>query len=37
LDEAILDYYKVREWDDDGKPTPGLLKRLDMEEFAANI
>ncbi len=36
LDEAILDYYKVREWDDDGKPTPGLIKRLGMEEFAAN-
>jgi aldehyde:ferredoxin oxidoreductase len=37
LDQAILDYYKVREWDADGKPTSGLLERLGMEEYAENI
>ncbi|MGA2465772.1 MAG: aldehyde ferredoxin oxidoreductase family protein [Thermodesulfobacteriota bacterium] len=37
LDQAILDYYKVREWDPNGKPTPGLLERLGMEEYAANM
>ncbi|MEW6664442.1 MAG: aldehyde ferredoxin oxidoreductase family protein [Thermodesulfobacteriota bacterium] len=37
LDEAILDYYKVREWDSDGRPTAGLLKRLGMKEYAENI
>jgi len=37
LDQAILDYYKVREWDADGKPTPGLLERLGMEEYAEDI
>jgi len=33
LEDAILDYYKVREWDENGKPTPGLIKRLGMEEY----
>jgi aldehyde:ferredoxin oxidoreductase len=33
LDDAIRDYYKVREWDENGKPTPGLIKRLGMEEY----
>jgi aldehyde:ferredoxin oxidoreductase len=37
LDQAILDYYKVREWDANGKPTPGLLERLGMEEYEENM
>jgi aldehyde:ferredoxin oxidoreductase len=37
LDQAILDYYKVREWDANGKPTPGLLERLGMEEYAEDM
>jgi aldehyde:ferredoxin oxidoreductase len=35
LDDAILEYYGVRGWDSEGRPTPELLKRLQMEEFAA--
>lgn len=34
LDEAILQYYGVRGWDDEGIPTDELLKRLGMEEYA---
>jgi aldehyde:ferredoxin oxidoreductase len=34
LDQAILEYYRVREWDESGKPTQQLIKRLGMEEFA---
>jgi len=34
LDDAIRDYYAVREWDKQGKPTPELLTRLGMEEFS---
>jgi aldehyde:ferredoxin oxidoreductase len=33
LEDAIRDYYKVREWDEKGRPTPGLIKRLGMEEY----
>jgi aldehyde:ferredoxin oxidoreductase len=33
LDEAILQYYGVRGWDDEGIPTEELLKRLDMESY----
>ena len=33
LDDAILEYYAVRGWDSDGKPTPELLQRLGMEEY----
>jgi len=34
LDQAILEYYRVREWGEDGKPTRQLIKRLGMEEYA---
>jgi len=37
LDQAIVDYYKVREWDANGKPTPGLLERLGMEEYVEDM
>lgn len=37
LEGAILEYYAARGWDQDGKPTKELLKRLGMEEFAAKI
>jgi aldehyde:ferredoxin oxidoreductase len=37
LDEAIMDYYKVRGWDENGKPTEELIKRLGMEEYAAKM
>jgi hypothetical protein len=37
LDQAILDYSRVLEWDANGKPTPGLLERLGMEEYAAKM
>ncbi|MBW2334568.1 MAG: hypothetical protein JRF06_05645, partial [Deltaproteobacteria bacterium] len=33
LENAILEYYAVRGWDADGKPTPELIRRLGMEEF----
>jgi uncharacterized FAD-dependent dehydrogenase len=28
---------KVREWDANGRPTPGLLERLGMEEYAEDM
>ena len=34
LEDAIMDYYRVRGWDEDGRPTPELIKRLGMEEYA---
>jgi aldehyde:ferredoxin oxidoreductase len=34
LDQAILDYYKVRGWDENGIPSAALLERLGMEEYA---
>jgi len=34
LDEAILQYYGVRGWDDEGIPTDELLIRLGMEDYA---
>ncbi len=37
LEEAINEYYKVREWDENGKPTSTLLKRLGMEKYAEEI
>ncbi len=33
LEDAILDYYRVRGWDGNGRPTPELIKRLGMEEY----
>jgi len=33
LDQAILDYYNVRGWDENGVPTAALLERLGMEEY----
>ncbi len=33
LEDAIREYYRVREWDESGKPTSGLIKRLGMEEY----
>jgi aldehyde:ferredoxin oxidoreductase len=35
LEDAILDYYRVRGWDENGKPTPELIKRLGMEEYGS--
>lgn len=37
LEGAILDYYAVRGWDQDGKPTQELIKRLGMEQYAAKM
>ena len=34
LEDAILEYYRVRGWDQGGKPTVDLIKRLGMEEYA---
>jgi aldehyde:ferredoxin oxidoreductase len=31
LDKMLAQYYRLRGWDEDGRPTPGLLKRLDIE------
>jgi len=31
LDEMLAQYYRLRGWDEDGRPTPGLLSRLDIE------
>jgi aldehyde:ferredoxin oxidoreductase len=33
LDDAIREYYAVRGWDSDGKPTPELMRRLGMEGY----
>jgi aldehyde:ferredoxin oxidoreductase len=33
LDNAILEYYGIRGWDSDGKPTPELIQRLGMEDY----
>jgi len=35
LDDAILEYYGVRGWDSEGRPTAELIKRLGMEDYAA--
>lgn len=34
LDQAILDYYKHRQWDSDGRPTATLLDRLEMQPYS---
>ena len=34
LEGAIMDYYKERGWDEDGKPTMAKLKDLGLEGFA---
>ena len=34
LDDAIREYYGVRGWDADGKPTPELIRRLGMGEYS---
>jgi aldehyde:ferredoxin oxidoreductase len=33
LDDAILDYYKVRGWDENGIPTKDKLKQVGLEDF----
>jgi aldehyde:ferredoxin oxidoreductase len=33
LDQAIREYYRVREWDENGKPTSQLVRRLGMDEY----
>jgi len=33
LEGAIMDYYRVRGWDGEGKPSQELIKRLGMEEY----
>lgn len=33
LEDAILDYYKERGWDTDGKPTMAKLKEVGLEDF----
>ena len=33
LEDAILDYYKERGWDEDGKPTPAKLEEVGLEGF----
>jgi aldehyde:ferredoxin oxidoreductase len=33
LDEAIMDYYKERGWDENGKPTLAKLKEVGLEEY----
>ncbi len=34
LDDGILDYYRERRWDKEGKPTKELLADLGMEKYA---
>jgi aldehyde:ferredoxin oxidoreductase len=36
LDEAILDYYRYRGWDDNGKPSAATLQRLGLQTYTAN-
>jgi len=33
LEDAILDYYKERGWDENGRPRPELLKKLRLEDI----
>jgi aldehyde:ferredoxin oxidoreductase len=33
LEDAIMDYYKERGWDENGIPTPAKLKELGLEDF----
>jgi aldehyde:ferredoxin oxidoreductase len=33
LEDAIMDYYRVRGWDEQGQPTPELIQRLGMAEY----
>ncbi len=33
LEDAIMDYYKERGWDEDGRPTAAKLKAVGLEEF----
>jgi aldehyde:ferredoxin oxidoreductase len=33
LEDAIMDYYRVRGWDGDGRPTRELIERLGMTEY----
>jgi aldehyde:ferredoxin oxidoreductase len=33
LEDAIMDYYRVRGWDAEGKPTAELIQKLGMEEY----
>jgi aldehyde:ferredoxin oxidoreductase len=35
LEDAIVDYYKYRGWDENGIPTRELIERLGMEEYAS--
>jgi aldehyde:ferredoxin oxidoreductase len=35
LEDAIMDYYKERGWDKEGKPTPAKLKEVGLEDFIA--
>lgn len=37
LDEAIMDYYKVRGWDEQGRPGKELIKRLGMEAYVTDV
>jgi aldehyde:ferredoxin oxidoreductase len=34
FEEMKSDYYRVREWTEDGRPTSDLLKRLGLQEYA---
>jgi aldehyde:ferredoxin oxidoreductase len=31
----VADLYAAMGWDEEGRPTPGILRALDLEEFAA--
>lgn len=33
LEDAIIDYYRERGWDDDGKPTMAKLKEIGLEHY----
>ena len=33
LEKMLDDYYMIRGWDTEGKPTPETLKRLDLGRF----
>jgi aldehyde:ferredoxin oxidoreductase len=33
LEDAIIDYYRERGWDDDGKPTMAKLKEIGLEDY----
>ncbi|GAB4252612.1 MAG: aldehyde ferredoxin oxidoreductase [Thermoleophilia bacterium] len=37
FEQMKSDYYRIRRWDDEGRPTQELLEELDLEEYAERL